>query len=124
MIAEDEMDIAIDELRWLLSGCSDFIAAHRRLGELLLAMDNDVPLARGHFGRAYQLGLAAVRRAGASIALPYADPENQAFFEAGKGLAYCLRELKRPRLAREVLEQLVALDPSEPLGLRAMLAEL
>ena len=117
MIEAGETEIASDELRWLLSGCTDFILAHRMLGELALTDGHDVPLARGHFGHAYQLGLAALRREKMPTPVPYALVENQAFFEAGKGLAYCLKELGRPELAREVIDQLLHCDPTDPLGL-------
>ena len=59
MMEAGEVDIAIDELRWLLSGCSDFIEAHRLLGELALA-ENDLPLARAHFGYAYSLYVSSI----------------------------------------------------------------
>ena len=36
MLAAGENEVARDELRWLLDGCPDFIAAHRMLGELAL----------------------------------------------------------------------------------------
>src|SRR5262245_8015445 len=55
MIDSGEHDIAIDELRWLLSDCAEFIAAHAMLGELA-AETGDWPLARGHYGAGYQLG--------------------------------------------------------------------
>src|SRR5438045_6408430 len=62
MIDAGETDVALDELRWLLSGCSEFIAAHVLLGDL--ARDHpDLPLARAHYGAGYQLGLQALRRA-------------------------------------------------------------
>ncbi len=121
MIKAGETDVAIDELRWLLSGCSEFIEAHRLLGELALSEDNDVPLARAHFGFAYQLGLNAWRRAKMPTPLPYRLPANQAFFESGKALAWCLAELNQPEKAVEVLETLLACDPSGPLGLPEML---
>jgi len=124
MIDAGELDIAKDELRWLLSGCAEFIAAHRLLGELSLAADNDVPLARGHFGAGYQLGLQAVQRAKSPTPLLYSQPANRAFFEAGRGLAWCLEELGKGQMAEEVVETLVRLDPSDPLGLRAMLDQL
>lgn len=124
MIAGGEEDIAIDELRWLLNGCSDFVEAHRLLGELHLTHDQDLSLARAHFGYAYQIGLAAIRRSGGPSPLPYGLTANQPFFEAGKGLAYCLKELSKPEMAREVLEELLRLDPTDPLGARNMLAQL
>ena len=124
MLDAGEVDIAIDELRWLLSGCSDFMQAHVLLGTLALSEDRDLRLARGHFGIAYQLGLKALRGAGLPSPVPYRLPPNKPLFEAGKGLAFCLKELGKPAMAREVLEQLLRLDPSDPLALAAMHGEL
>jgi len=124
MIDEGEIDIAIDELRWLIEGCRESIEAHRLLGELILSEDKDVALARAHFGYAYQLGLKALRRAGNPTPLPYRLPANQAFFEAGKGLAWCLRSLDKRTMAAETLRQLLDCDATDPLGLAAMLASL
>ncbi len=121
MIAGGEAEIAREELQWLLGGCTDMIDAHKTLGELALA-EEDLPLARGHFGYAYQIGIKALERAGAAGNAPYRLPANQAFFEAGKGLVYCLRELGKTALAAEAVERLVACDPTDPLGLRALLA--
>ena len=115
-----EHEVAVDELRWLLGGCSDMLDAHKMLGELAL-LNNDLPLARGHFGYAYQLGIKAIERAGARGTLPFRLPANQPFFEAGKGLVHCLRELGRDQLAREAVEQLLKLDPSDPLGIGELL---
>src|SRR5215475_15318245 len=56
MIEAGEVDVALDELRWLLSDCSEFIAAHVLLGDVARDM-NDLPLARAHYGAGYQLGL-------------------------------------------------------------------
>ena len=123
MIEAGELDIAIDELRWLLSGCSEFIEAHKLLGELALAADNDVPLARGHFGFAVTLGLKTVQRAKAAGPLPYNQPANRPFYEAGRGLAGCLAKLGMMPKAEELVRDLVRLDPSDPLMLRAMLDE-
>ncbi len=119
MIAGGEIEIAREELQWLLSGCTDMIDAHKTLGELAL-LDQDLPLARGHFGYAYQIGVKALDRAGAATA-PYRLSANQAFFEAGKGLAYCLCELGKAEMAAEVVERLLGFDPSDPLGVRALL---
>ena len=58
MIEAGELEIALDELRWLLADCREFIAAHVLLGELAVATQGDLPLARGHFGAGYQLGSA------------------------------------------------------------------
>jgi hypothetical protein len=120
MVDAGEVDIAIDELRWLLSGCSDFIEAHRLLGELALS-ENDMPLARAHFGYAYSLGEKAVKHAGADGVLPYRLPPNQGFHEAGKGLVYCLKKLGKVEMARTTTEFLLRCDPSDPLAVRALL---
>jgi hypothetical protein len=112
MIEGEELDIAIDELRYLVGGCSEFVEAHCLLGVLAVETKNDVRLARGHFGVGYQLGLQTLRQ-----------PANKAFFEAGRGLAWCLAKLDKLPMAREVVDTLVKLDPSDPLGLRAMLDE-
>lgn len=124
MVEGEEVEIAIDELRWLLDGCSDFIDAHRLLGELHLTYEQDLELARAHFGYAYQAALTALRRAGRPAPLPYELPTNRSFFEAGKGLAHCLKELGKPEMAREVLEELLWYDPSDPLNAQGMLAQL
>ena len=85
MIAQGESEVAEDELVWLLGGCHEFLAGHLKLGELALERD-DVSLARGHFGAAYQLALTAYRRSGAGAAsVPYQLPANQAAHQAGKG---------------------------------------
>jgi tetratricopeptide (TPR) repeat protein len=118
MLDAGEKEIALDELRWLLNGCSDFVAAHRLLGELALA-DGDLRLARGHFGYAYEIALSAVPPRGLDGPLPYRLPANQAFFEAAKGLAWCLHGLGKKKLARRVLDQLLACDATDPLGVKA-----
>jgi hypothetical protein len=123
MIEAGETDVALDELRWLLSGCSEFIAAHVLLGDL--ARDaGDVPLARGHYGAGYQLGLQALRRAKMPKPLLYSQAANRSFFEAGRGLVWSLEKLGKPQMAEEVVATLVELDPADPLRLRAMLDEL
>ena len=118
MLNAGETEIALDELRWLLNGCSDFVAAHRLLGELALA-DGDLRLARGHFGYAYEIALSAFTPRGLDGPLPYRLASNRAFFEAVKGLAWCLHELDKTKLARRVIDQLLELDPTDPLGVRA-----
>ncbi len=122
MLEAGEIDVAADELLWLLSGCDVLLEAHKLLGEIALA-DGDLPLARGHLGYAYELGLGALET-GARGVLPYARPANQAFFEAGKGLAWCLKQQGEMGLAAEVVERLLTLDPSGPLGLKEMRDEL
>ncbi len=120
MIDAGETEIALDELRWLLSGCTEFIAAHVLLGDL--AIDNgDLPLARGHYGAGYQLGLQTLRRAKMPKPLLYSQPANRPFFEAGRGLIACLEKLGKRQMVDEVVETLLELDPSDPLQLRAML---
>jgi tetratricopeptide (TPR) repeat protein len=123
MIEAGETEIAVDELRWLLNGCGDFVEAHRLLGELAL-LEGDIRLARGHFGYAYQIAVTAIDRAPRGALFPYARKANQAFLESAKGLAHCLKELGRTELAREVLERMLKLDPSDPLGAKVMLAAL
>jgi hypothetical protein len=120
MVAAGEHEIARDELRWLLEGCSDNIAAHELLGELAMQAE-DLSLARGHFGYAYQIGVKAIRRAGSPAPIPFEHPANQGFFAAGKGLIYCLLKLGKRDLAAEVVEFLVHCDPRDPLNLRGLL---
>jgi hypothetical protein len=122
MIAAGEHDVAQDELRWLLNGCSDFVNAHRLLGEMSLT-DGDVALARGHFGYAFQVGWSAVPREGLPGPLSYKLPANKGFFEAGKGLAWCLHELGKTSMALEVVRALLKCDPFDPLGLKKWLDE-
>jgi hypothetical protein len=124
MVAAGELEVAIDELRWLVGGCSEFIEAHALLGELALAANNDVTLARGHFGVAVQLGLKALKMAKAAGGpLPYSQPANRPFFEAARGLAWCLATLKLNDKADELVATVVKLDPSDPVGLRKLLDE-
>lgn len=122
MLDAGEVDVAVDELRWLLDGCSDFVAAHRLLGELALA-DGDLPLARGHFGYAYTICTSALPPQGLPGPLPYRFPVNQVFFESAKGLAWCLHELDRREMALGVLDTLLKCDPADPLGVRAWQAQ-
>jgi len=119
MLAAGEYEIAQDELRWLLDGCSEFIAAHKTLGEIAL-LEGDVKLARGHFGYAYKIGRKALPAEGLRGTLPYDLPANRDFYEASKGLCACLRDLARYELALETLADLLKLDPSDPLNLREL----
>lgn len=123
MIEAGEADIALDELRWLLSGCSEFIAAHVLLGELA-RQAGDIPLARGHYGAGYQLGLQTLRRAKMPKPVLHSQAANRPFFEAGQGLAWALEKQGKPQMAEEVVAMLNELDPADPLQLRAMLDEL
>jgi tetratricopeptide (TPR) repeat protein len=124
MIAAGEYDVAIDELRWLLEVCRDLLEGHFLLGKLAVEHQQDVPLARGHFGYAYQLGDKALTRVKNPSGLSALHPANRPFYDAGRGLAWCLAELGQPDKAREVIERLLACDPTDPLGLRAWLDEL
>jgi hypothetical protein len=123
MIAAGETEVAIDELRWLLSDCSEFIAAHVLLGDLARNA-NDVPLARGHYGAGYQLGLQTLRRAKMPKPLLYSQTANRPFFEAGRGLIWSLEKLGKRQMADEISATLLELDPADPLHLRALLDEL
>jgi hypothetical protein len=124
MIAAGEREIAVDELRWLLEGCSDFVEAHQLLGELAIGLDGDVALARAHFGVGFQLGDKALRQAGNPSPLPFREPANRPFFECGRSLATCLAELGKREMAEGVLRRLIECDPSDPLHLAAMLDDL
>jgi hypothetical protein len=124
MIAAGETAVAADELRWLLDVCRDMLDAHFLLGKLAAEAEHDVELARGHFGYAYQLGVKALERAGNPTPFSPLHPANRPFFDAGRGLAWCLAELQQPEKAREVLERLIACDPADPLRLRAWLDDL
>jgi hypothetical protein len=123
MIEAGETDVALDELRWLLSGCGEFIAAHVLLGDL--ARDaNDIPLARGHYGAGYQLGLQTLRRSKMPKPLLYSQAANRSFLEAGRGLIWALEKMNQPQMAEEIVRTVTDLDPSDPLHVRTMLDEL
>jgi hypothetical protein len=122
MIDAGELEVATDECRWLLEGCSDCLDAHRMLGEIALELV-DLPLARGHFGYAYRLGAKALDDAGISGPLPYRLPANQSFFEAAKGLVWCLVKLDKRELAAEILARVTRCDPADPLAIARLLAD-
>jgi hypothetical protein len=120
MVEAGETEIARDELVWLLSECPDFLEAHVQLG--LIAMEDDDPkLARGHFGRAYELCLRAFEAAGSPHPLPYELPGNRPFHEAAKGLVHCLLETGRRKVAQDVCRRIAPLDPTDPLGIARLL---
>jgi hypothetical protein len=98
--------------------------AHELLGQLAIEKDNDLPLARGHYGFAYQLGLQTLRRAGLPAPLPYKHLANRSFHQAGRGLALCLEKMGHNTLADEVVKTLVEFDSADPLQVRAMLDDL
>ena len=120
MLDAGEVNLALIELRWLLEECKELLEAHKLLGEIAFA-DGDLTLARSHFGRAYELGLKAFPKGGPPGPLPYARSPNRAFFEAGRGLARCLAGLGESKLAAEVVGQLLALDPGDPLAVKHLL---
>ena len=117
MVEAGETEIAHDELVWLLSECPDFLEAHVQLGLIALEED-DAKLARGHFGRAYELAFRALDAAGGPQPLPYELDGNKPFFQAAKGLVHSLMELGRKQAAKEVCQRIAPLDPSDPLGIQ------
>jgi hypothetical protein len=122
MVESGETEVAVDELRWLVGDCSEFIEAHALLGELALIQE-DFALARGHFGFAVQLGLKALQRAKVSGPVQFSQPANRSFFEAGRGLAMSLVKLGLTDKAVALVQDLVRLDPGDPLRLRALIDE-
>src|SRR5579864_3407375 len=103
MIAGGELEIARDELLYLVSDCRGFLEAHNLLGELALEED-DVSLARGHFGFAYEIGLDSLPKGFRGI-LPAKKDYNGPFFLAGRGLARCLIARGNKTEGRDVLKQ-------------------
>lgn len=124
MIAVEEYEIASDELRWLLSGCAEFVEAHLLAGQIAIAAANDLPLARGHLGYAWQLGLKAWRREDQPAGVPYDHPANRSWFDSGAALAWCLEKMGKSKMADEVVSVLRKLDPTDPAGAAAMIDEL
>jgi len=122
MVEEGETEVARDELVWLLSECPDFLDAHVHLG--LIALEEDDPkLARGHFGRAYELCLRALEAAGDPRPLPYELPGNRPFYEAAKGLVHALVSTGRGRVAADVCRRIAPLDPADPLSIQRLAGE-
>ncbi len=120
MIEAGEGEIARDELVWLLSECPDVLEAHVQLGRIALE-EGDAKLARGHFGRAYELCLRVLQAAGSPRPLPHTLVGNQPFFEAAKGLVHCLLETGRKKMAADVCRLVGPLDPADPLGIQKLL---
>lgn len=119
MLEAGETDVARDELVWLLSECPDFLDAHVHLG-LLALEDGDPKLARGHFGRGYELCLRALEAAAVPGPLPYELPGNKPFYEAAKGLVHCLLDTGRRPVAAEVCRRIAPLDPADPLAIQRL----
>ncbi|MEM8865040.1 MAG: hypothetical protein AAGF31_05785, partial [Planctomycetota bacterium] len=127
MIDGGEPEVAIEELRWLLSGCSDMMAAHVLLGDLAIenfGAEPDVKLARGHYGYAYELGDKALRHAKITGPLPAAQPANHPLHEAARGLAWCFEKLGRGETADEIVARVRQWDSADPLGVAALIDEL
>ena len=122
MLDAGEPEVARDECLWLLQGCSECLDAHRILGEIALS-ENDLSLARGHFGYAYRLGTTAIDQSRNVGAVPYRVAANQAFLESGKALAWCLKRLEKLDLATEVVEQLLRFDPEDTLAVSGILSD-
>ncbi len=123
MLAAGETEIARDEIVWLLSECPDFLEGHVHLGAIALE-DGDKKLARGHFGRAYELCLRAIEAAGnpPPKPLPHVLLGNHPFYEAAKGLVHCLLETGRKKVAIDVCRRIAPLDPADPLGIQKLVA--
>ena len=121
MITAGELEIARDELLYLVSDCRAFLEAHNLLGELALE-EEDISLARGHFGFAYEIGLDSLP-AGFRGTLPAKRDYNRAFFLAGRGLARCLIARGQTKEGRAVLAQLAKFDPQEE-HVKSLLKEL
>jgi len=123
MLEAGELDVARDELRWLLDDCGDFIEAHTLLGQIA-EEDNDPKLARAHCGYAYHLGTAALPPNGLVGTLPPDLPANRPFYEAGQGFAWALAHLSFFDEAHRVVETLLRLDPADSLNIRKLGAQI
>jgi hypothetical protein len=108
----NEAEIARDELLYLVADCRGFLEAHIKLAELALE-DEDISLAKGHYGFAYETGLESLPQ-GFKGVLPAGAGYNPHFFMAGRGLARCLIAKGELHKGREVLKQLAKFDPDEP----------
>ena len=124
MIEADELEIATEELRWLLSGCSEMLEAHVMLAQIAAESENDVQLARAHFGFAFQLGEKAIMQAQCPGPLLGSAEENAPWYEAARGLAWCFEKQGRSTDADQIASSALRFDPSDPTEIRAMLDEL
>ena len=115
MLDGGELEIAEDELRWLISGCPDCLEAHALLGEIALDY-GDFKLARGHYGRVFAVVQKACEKAGARGPLPIASECNRVVHESGKALVLCLGKLEKKASLRAAVKQLLEWDPTDPLG--------
>lgn len=125
MVEADEVEIATDELRYLLSGCPELLAAHVLLGQLAVTGEKpDLELARGHFGFAFALGEKALKQGGFSGQLDEASDANAPWREAARGLAWCLEKQGNGQMADQVVQTIRRYDPADPAEVAAMLDEL
>lgn len=128
MIEAGELEIATDELRYLLSGCPELVEAHVLLGQLALEATGeraaDIELARGHFGYAFTLGQRALEKSACPGPLRGAEPQNAPWHEAARGLAWCLERLGERATADDVAALVRRFDPDDPTGVAAMLDDL
>lgn len=123
MVAAGEFDVAMDELRWLLNDCPDFIDAHRLLGELAIE-EEDWPLSRGHLGYCFDIAKAAMNAAGAEGPLSNELPANAGLLSATFSFAGVLCRLEKVEMARTVLQQLMKWDQCNALGAREAMSVL
>ena len=65
-------------------------------------------------------GSKALERAKVTGSVPYSQPANQSFYEAGRGLVESLMGLQMMPKAIELVRKLVQFDTSDPLELRAL----
>ncbi len=124
MIEGGEIEIAQEELRWLLSGSTEFMEAHALLGELAVELGEDLELARGHFGFAYATGEKALKRSNCQGPLLGKETANAAWFDAARGLAWCFEKQGKSTQADDILAKTRKFDPSDPAGIGAMLDDL
>lgn len=128
MIEAGETEIATDELRYLLSGCTEMIAAHVLLGQLAVESEevkpSELELARGHFGYAFQLGEKALAVGNCPGPLRGSEPINAPWYEAARGLAWCFEKQGNAPMANEIAATAKKYDPSDPAEISAMLDEI
>ena len=94
-------EAARDALRYALQGCGDNIWVHVALGLIALEDFRDAPLARGHFGYAFELADKVLPR-DFDGRLPHEHPSNRPLYDAVDGLIACYEALGSPDLAREL----------------------
>ncbi|MEN0111859.1 MAG: hypothetical protein AAF805_14160 [Planctomycetota bacterium] len=128
MVEAGETEIAVEELRWLLSGCPELLDAHLLLGQIAVAegdeQPSDLELARGHFGFAFRLGEKAIEAARCPGPIRGDHPANAAWHESARGLAWCLEKQGNGELADRVAATVRRMDPADPAEVTAMLDEL